>query len=187
MGRSYLACKQPVHNRGIPPDTFLDELVDWALTAPDGVFAESEGADIYSSVVQELGPWNGLLHRRAAMLEVLRVLGGYESSWDWNAGRDVTNRDSNTPCTEEAGVFQCSGDSMNFSPALKDLLLASGGDGSCASFIEVTKANHPFAIEYCARLLRLTTRHHGPAKRQEINPWLLRGAVDEFMGFLAGG
>jgi hypothetical protein len=29
------------------------------------------------------------------MLEVLRVLAGFESSWDWEAGRHVTNPTSN--------------------------------------------------------------------------------------------
>lgn len=127
--------------------------------------------------------------RRAALLEVLRVLGGFESSWDWDAGRDTTNPDSNTLCTEEAGMFQCSGNSMAFSPALKQLLLAAdaGSDGGCASFIRTTKSNHVFAIDYCARLLRIMTRHHGPVRDRFIHPWLRRDAVDEFMRFLAEG
>jgi hypothetical protein len=102
-----------------------------------------------------------------------------------NAGRDVTNPSSNTPCTEEAGIFQCSGNSMGLSPSLKDLLVATGADGSCASFIQATKTDHRFAIEYCARLIRFTTRHHGPIKNRHIHPWLRRDAVKEFMGFLA--
>ena len=184
MTRQFIACKQKVHNRGRPPDAFLDELVDWGKAAAAEVFAKNDRFDIYSSVVQALGPWRGDVHRRAVMLEVLRVLGGFESSWDWNAGRDVTNPSSNTACTEEAGIFQCSGDSMNFSPSLKNLLVAAGADGSCESFIRTTKTNHRFAIEYCARLLRFTTKHHGPIKEQHINPWLRRDAATEFMEFL---
>src|SRR5262245_496403 len=121
MARTFIACKQKVFNRGKPPDGFLNELVDWGLTAPSSIFEESDRTDIYSSVLAELGPLTGLLHRRAVMLEVLRVLGGFESSWNWNAGVDTTNPSSNTPCTEEAGIFQCSGNSMGFAPELKAL------------------------------------------------------------------
>jgi hypothetical protein len=46
------------------------------------------------------------------------------------------------------------------------------------------KSNHPFALQYCARLLRFTTDHHGPVKRKEINPWLRRDAMAELLGFL---
>jgi hypothetical protein len=122
MTRKFIACKQQVFNRGVPPDSFLNELIDWAKQAPDEIFTPNDKHDIYSNVKPELGPWQGVLHRKAVMLEVLRVLGGFESSWNWNEGRDTTNPDSNTPCSEEAGIFQCSGDSMDFDPSLKKLL-----------------------------------------------------------------
>lgn len=181
----FIATRQKVHNRGAPPEAFLAELLAWGRVADAEIFRRNEVFDIYSSIVSTLGPWRSDLHRRAAMLEALRVLAGFESSWDWNAGRDVTNPDSNTACTEEAGIFQCSGDSMGLGGHLKQLLLNAGGDGSCASFIERTKADHRFAIEYCARLLRITTRHHGPVRHRHIHPWLRRDAVDEFMRHLA--
>jgi len=185
----FVACLQKVHNRGAPPVAFLDELLAWGRSADEAIFLGNNVFDIYSSVVNALGPWRSDAHRRAALLEVLRVLGGFESSWDWEAGRDTTNPDSNTLCTEEAGMFQCSGNSMAFSPALKQLLLAAdaGSDGGCASFIRTTKSNHAFAIDYCARLLRITTRHHGPVRDGFIHSWLRRDAVDEFMRFLAEG
>ena len=88
MSRSFVACKQKVYNRGKPPDSFLDELIDWGRAAPDEVFDRNPNADVYSLVVGNLGPWRDLKHRRAAMLEVLRVLGDFESSWNWNEGRD---------------------------------------------------------------------------------------------------
>ena len=185
MTLQFIACKQKVHNRGRAPDTFLDELVNWGRTAPDDIFEKNDKFDIYSSIVQQLGPWQGAVHRRAAMLEALRVLGGFESSWNWQAGRDTTNASSNTPCTEEAGIFQCSGNSMGFGPSLKEALLRAGGDGSCASFITVSKSDHGFALEYCARLIRFTTKHHGPIKNRHINPWLRRDAVQEFLNHLA--
>ena len=186
MARTFVACKKKVFNRGKPPDSFLNELIDWARQAPDEVFVKNLNHDIYTNVRPELGPYSDLLHRKAVMCEALRVLGGFESSWDFNAGRDTTNPSSNTPCTEEAGIFQCSGNSMNFHASLKGLLReASGGDTECETFIAVTKANHQFAFEYCARLLRFTVNHHGPVKRKEINAFLRRDAVAEFQGFLS--
>lgn len=185
MSRKFVACKSAVHDRETPPDSFLNELIDWAIDAPDEIFQPNQGHDIYSSVVADLGPWKSLTHRKAAMLEVLRVLGGYESSWRWNEGVDVTNPDSNTPCTEEAGIFQCSGNSMSFDDSLKNLLMQAAGKTDCETFKAETKSNHKFAIDYCARLLRFTVNHHGPVKRQEINRWLRRDAVAEFEGFLS--
>lgn len=185
----FVACRQKVHNRGAPPMAFLEELMSWGRAADEAIFRRNDVFDIYSSVVNELGPWRDNAHRRAALLEVLRVLGGFESSWRWDEGRDITNASSATPCTEEAGIFQCSGNSMEFSTSLKQLLLDADaqGAGSCESFIRTTKSNHSFAIEYCARLLRKTTRHHGPIKRGLIHPWLRRDAVDEFAQFVAEG
>lgn len=185
MTLQFVACKEKVSNRGRAPDAFLTELVVWGKTAPNEVFAKNDKVDIYSSVLQQLGPWQEDRHRRAVMLEVLRVLAGFESSWDWNAGIDTTNPTSNTPCTEETGIFQCSGNSMTIDPTLKALLITAGADGSCASFIATTKQNHVFALEYCARLLRFTTKHHGPIKGMHIHPWLRRDAVQEFQTFLA--
>ena len=185
MARQFIACKQQVFNRGRPPESFLNELTDWALRAPLEIFTRNDRFDVYSSVVSQLGPWQGDVHRRAVMLEVLRVLGGFESSWTWTEGVDVNNPTSNTPCTEEAGIFQCSGNSMSFSPTLKALLVATGSNGTCESFITTTKTDHVFAIEYCARLLRFTTKHHGPIKGGHFHEWLRRDAVLEFQGFLA--
>ncbi len=185
MTRVFQATKRKVHNRGAPPDAFLNELVDWGTSAPDSVFAQNDKFDIYSSIAPELGPWSSLLHRKAAMLEALRVLAGFESAWNWNFGVDTTNPTSNTPCTEEAGAFQCSGNSMDLSPELKQLLVDSAGASTCEVFIVHTKSNHRFATDYCARLIRLTTNHHGPIKHKHINPWLRRDAVQEFSQFLA--
>lgn len=181
----FVACRQKIHNRGVPPLAFLSELIEWGKTADSEIFQRNEAFDVYSSVVSKLGPWRGDLHRRAVMLEVLRVLAGFESSWKWDEGRDITNPNSNTPCTEEAGIFQCSGNSMEYSPQLKQLLLDAGGNGTCGSFITMTKSDHQFALEYCARLLRITTKHHGPLKNQHIHPWLRKDAVDEILILLS--
>lgn len=31
MSRTFVACKSAVHNRGMPPESFLNEIVDWAI------------------------------------------------------------------------------------------------------------------------------------------------------------
>jgi hypothetical protein len=186
MARIFVACIKKVFNRGVPPESFLKELIDWARQAPDEIFEKNAIHDIYSNVKSELGPFSDLLHRKAVMLEVLRVLGGFESSWNFKEGVDTTNPTSNTPCTEEAGIFQCSGNAMEFDSSLENLLRkASGGKTDCETFIAVTKENHHFAFEFCARLLRFTVNHHGPVKHKKINPFLRRDAVSEFQGFLS--
>jgi len=185
LSRHFVACKEKVFNRGKAPDSFLNELIDWAKQTPDEIFERNQNHDVYSNVAADLGPFSDLLQRKAVMLEVLRVLGGFESSWKFRAGVDVTNPTSNTPCTEEAGIFQCSGNAMEFDDSLKELLSrTTGGDSSCKKFITTTKENHQFAFEFCARLLRFTVNHHGPVKRKEINPFLRRDAVAEFRRFL---
>lgn len=184
MPKEFKACTQAVHDRRPIPESFLLELIVWGKDAPDEIFLPNQNTDIYSSVFAKLGPWEGLLHRKAAMLEVLRVLGGFESSWNWNQGRDTRNSDSNTPCTEEAGIFQCSGDSMHHDASLRTLLLQATGKTDCDTFREESKSNHRFAIEYCARLLRFTVRHHGPIRDGDIHRWLRQDAVAEFEAFL---
>jgi hypothetical protein len=184
LSMKYVATKQHVFNRGVAPDDFLDQLVAWGKQAPDEIFAPNAVSDIYSSVRNTLGPWRDLKHRRAAMLEVMRVLAGFESSWDWNEGPDENNPTSVTPETMEAGAWQVSANSMNFGQELKDLVLRHVGTPGGKEFQTAMKANHPLAMEYVARLLRRTTQHHGPVRDHEIDPWLRRDAVEEFEGLL---
>ena len=181
---SYAATKQRVLNRGVPPDAFLDELVAWGKDAPDEIFEPNDATDVYSSVSAELGPWDDVAHRRAVMLEVMRVLAGFESSWKWNEGRDTNNPSSITANTTEAGAWQVSADSMNFGQELKDLVKDQVGTLEGNAFQKAMKENHPLAMEYIARLLRRTTRHNGPVARGEINEWLRRDAVAEFQDLL---
>jgi hypothetical protein len=181
---TYQALKAKVKNRGRAPDSFLDELIAWGKDAPDDIFVPNAVYDIYSSVRPALGPWRDNLHRRAVMLEVMRVLAGFESSWDWNAGRDVSNPTSNTPTTTEAGAWQVSANSMNFGSELKDLVVAHAGSADGETFQAAMKSDHPLAMEYIARLLRRTVNHNGPVKRHEIDEWLSKDAVQEILGHL---
>jgi hypothetical protein len=181
---NYTATKQHVANRGVPPNDFLDQLVAWGKGAPDEIFVPNAFSDIYSSVFNTLGPWQQPPHRRAVMLEVMRVLAGFESSWNWNEGVDTTNASSNTPDTMEAGAWQVSANSMNFGQELKDLVLANAGTLDGTAFQKAMKQNHPLAMEYIARLLRRTTHHNGPVLRHEIDPWLRQNAVAEFQALM---
>jgi len=67
---------------------------------------------------------------------------------------------------------------------LKELFRSISNITDCKTFISTSKENHTFAIEYCARLLRFTTKHHGPIKRKELHKWLNKDAVLEFKNFL---
>jgi hypothetical protein len=181
---AFQAAKQRVLNRGVPPDSFLNELIAWGRAAPDDIFVPNPHADIYANVVAVLGPWQGSRHRRAVMAEVMRVLAGFESSWDWNAGVDTTNPTSTTPDTIEAGAWQVSANSMTFGQELKDLVLSKVGSLDGDKFQQAMKQDHQLAMEYVARLLRRTVNHHGPVKRHEIDAWLRRDAVMEFQALL---
>jgi hypothetical protein len=137
----------------------------WGRSATDDIFAPNSHTDIYSNVLGVLGPWEDLGHRRAVMLEVMRVLAGFESSWDWNAGVDVTNPTSTTPDTIEADAWQVSANSMGFGEELKSLVLTKIGSLNGNDFQQAMKLN-------------------GPVKRHEIDPWLRKDAVMEFWDLL---
>jgi hypothetical protein len=73
---------------------------------------------------------------------------------------------------------------MHFGQELKELVQTEVGTLDGNDFQKAMKENHSLAMEYVARLLRRTTRHHGPVSRHEIDPWLRWDAVDEFEGLL---
>ena len=179
---AYNATKKDVSSMGAPPDAFLDELVAWGKTAAAEIFAPNSSTDIYSNVYGKLGPWKkDPNHRRAVMLEVMRVLAGLESSWDWNHG---PNGQHKTEAENEAGAWQVSADSMEFGQELKDLAKARAGSLDAVDFQKFIKKDHTFAMEYIARLLRRTVDHNGPVRRHEIDRWLRKDAVEEFLSLL---
>lgn len=171
-----------VLNRGIPPESFIAELIAWGKSEDKSIFAPNDNpVDIYSLVVGTLGPWEGPLHRRAAMLEVMRVHAGFESSWNWKEGVDKSNRTSMGNITgEETGIFQVSWDSTQIEgKAMLPFARASGIEVP-SNFIAEMKANHTLALRYYARLVRVSIAWAGPLKRREVLPWLSRDAVKEF-------
>lgn len=196
---NFNAAKKSVLNRGQPPDAFLTEMVEWAKKAPDEIFAPNALNDIYSKVKPELGPYPDLIYRKAVMLEVMRVLAGFESSWNWKEGVDTSRLGGDTPENSEAGAWQVSYDARRLSLELMELLKAKG-IASGVEFQRQTKFDHPFAMEFVARLMRYNTKHNGPlykgserdairaslrGSEHSIYPWLSRASVDEFKALLA--
>lgn len=193
--------KAKVLNRGIAPDAFLTEMVEWAKSAPNDIFdrtATVGSADIYNKVFAELGPYEDITHRKAVMLEVMRVLAGFESSWDWTEGVDTSRAGSDTPENSEAGAWQVSYDARKLGVSVSAILLSEKiSDG--ITFQRKMKFDHPLAMEFVASLMRINTKHNGPlykgaerniirkslrGEEHSIFPWLKKESVDEFRGLL---
>lgn len=185
---SFHYCFAPVANRGTPPAAFLEQLLTWGRTAPDDIFAPNASSqDIYSLITPALGHSDDMTMRRATMLEVLRVLAGFESSWNWNEGVDITNLASMRNIQgRETGIFQVSFDSLGFDP---DALVAcvtrhTVERPDVLTFLGAMKQNHTLAMEYCARLLRVSSKWDGPIERGDVRRVVNRFARDEFYELL---
>lgn len=203
---NFLASRSHIPNRGRAPVEFLQELVAWGKTAPGEIFEPNKvPLEAYTVLRPHLGTpdgrdrsgapvfvWDSLLHRRAAMLELMRVHAGLESSWNWNEGVDRSNRTSMANVTgQETGIFQVSYDSTHLdSTEGKDIMAGflklKGVDGP-DEFIPRMKADHAFALEYYARLVRVSIRWAGPLLRpvkDSVYPSLSRDSMREFAELL---
>ncbi len=119
------------------------------------------------------------------MLELMRVHAGFESSWKWNEGVDVTNHASMTHLEgQETGIFQVSFDSTHLGTSINQFAI-SKGIGTVGSFIPEMKSNHPLALEYYARLVRINIKWAGPLIRHEVDPWLSKASVSQFQELLS--
>ena len=187
----FTASKSVVTDRGLPPDSFLLALVAWARSAPDEIFAPNDTpADIFTLIRPKLGnadgKWDNLLHRKAAMLEAMRVHAGYESSWNWNEGVDVTNHTSMAHIEgQETGIFQVSWDSTRLGQPVRDFASVRGILADIPAFIARMKSDHPLALEYYARLVRVNIRWAGPLLHGHILKDLQPDAVEEFKALLS--
>lgn len=204
VSRVYKACKAEVSNRGRPPDTFLDELIDFLRAAPDEISALNDvPLDIFAAIKPSLATrqggdssggiifkWDSLLHRKAGLAEVMRVHAGLESSWKWGEGVDRTNKRSMAnKVGQETGIFQVSFDSLNLGQGVLKPFAKERGIDTVDNFILKMKSDHALALEYYARLARVSIRWAGPLLRQRgpdsVYPFLSRAAVAEFQSFLA--
>lgn len=198
----FIATRRNVEDQGRPPESFLTELVEWGRSAPEDIFAprpdpKPPGADVYNRLLPFLGDrldkdsfvWRSPLHRRAAMLELMRVHGGFESGWNWNEKVDTTNPRSVANKTgQETGLWQVSFDSEHLDAGGMDQFCRDNGIDTVDAFIAKMKLDHKLAMEYYARLMRYSYLWAGPVKRHTgdtIDPWLSRAAVTEFEALLS--
>lgn len=184
MSRQYHECLHPVPGHGSAPVEFLDTLIDVIKSFPDEVFAPNSHSDIYGVLAPVLGPWTGLIHRRAAMCDALRCIGGFESGWRWTEGADTT-AGPETPEEEETGIFQVSFNSVGFNSSLRDCVQQYCDSVHPGPFIANMKSNPKFAVEYATRLLRFNTKWDGPINRRWVSKAVWKPAVAEFQTFLA--
>lgn len=205
MNRIFKACKAEVSNRGNPPDAFLNELIDFLRTAPAEIYAPNDvPVDIFTVIKPHLATlvgsdemsgrpvytWDNLLHRKASLCEAMRVHAGLESSWKWGEGVDRTNKRSMAnKKSAETGIFQVSFDSLNNGQGVLKPFAKERGIDTVDNFISKMKSDHALALEYYARLARVSIRWAGPLLRQSgpdsVYPFLSRAAVAEFQSFLA--
>lgn len=85
---------------------------------------------------------------------------------------------------QETGIFQVSFDSTGIADGAMKPFVFDRGIATPQTFIPAMKSNHPLALEYYARLVRVNVKWAGPIARGEINPWLSRDAMAEFEGLI---
>ena len=183
------ATKAKVKNRGSAPDSVLKEFVEWMRVAPDDISAPRKninpgGADpdVFAQILYPMfGPWENLIHRKAAFLELMRVHAGFESSWNWKEGVDTTNWTSMTHKEgQETGLFQVSFDSTRIHDHYMLPFAEAHGVGTADTFIPAMKKDHPLCMEYYCRLVRVNFRWAGPLLRHEVEQYMHKDAVEEF-------
>lgn len=173
------------HGHGKPPLAFLILETKWGKTEEESVFAQNDhlgDKDIYNVVYKKLGPYPSAIYRRAVMLEVMRVLAGDESDWNWREGRDTT-AGPQTPDQMEAGCFQVSYDSRHLGADLQAYLTLRGIT-SAEQFRQAIMDDPIFDMAYTARLLRDSTRWDGPLNRQWVTDQVRPECVNEFVAAL---
>ena len=185
---SVSACLGKIANRGAPKLAVVKDIIEAVRETPESVFAVNNAADIYGSVANEMGPYRSLKHRAAVMAQVMIVQSGFESSWKYGEARDLSA--SNTAaCTEEAGLYQTSGNMNTFNATAKSVLIPFQAkyckSTTCDEFRRCTKEPvKAFTHGHFMRAARITTRHWGPMVRKEINPWLKRECVKQIEALL---
>jgi len=208
----YAATFHLIDDRGRPPISFLNQLVTWgrkALKDSPEIFAPNHVAlDAYAAIKSRLAThkgddmsdtpvymWESLLHRAGAMLELMRVHAGRESSWKPKEGVDKTNKTSiSNKVGEEAGIFQVSYnstwlDSVEGKDIMGAFIKARGIDTVEKFIAEMKKPEDGMDLEfeYYARLVRVSIAWAGPLLRHgsdSVYPYLSRDSMREFMSFL---
>lgn len=186
---SYQFAISVVYNRGAPPVAFIDELVLWAKFAGDDVFMPNDSNDIYAKYAPVLGPWTSLPQRKAGMMEMLRVLAGYEVA---GHGRPEPTRIILITARQQPrrGSSRCRRTRWPLA-TLKTRLFAFWQHRS-GRFYPGDETDTFFALDYAARLLRLTINANGPVLHDDLasgdkkylHHWLSPSAMNEFMALI---
>lgn len=173
-------------NHGPTPVSFLQDLLLWAETAPDEIFApNNEPSDAFNLLVP-VGGWQSLAHRKATLLDAAVIHAGYESDWNWHEGVDVTNRTSMANKTgQETGPWEVSFDSENIHHAAMLPFAQSHDIANVDAFIPAMKTNKPLSCEYYFRLLRVSTAWAGPWNKGWVAAHISSEAVAEWQALLA--
>lgn len=184
------SCYRSIPNQGKIKPEVLNNIIDFVRSAPDEVFEKNNEQDLYWLLSKSMGPITTLKQRRAVMADTQIVLGALESSWRYGIGIDPATSTSK-PCDEwEAGMFQCSSNTLaNFGKGkLTALFKAACGNymslGTCKAFQKCTKEEPAFAHSYVALLLRYTTRHHGPLLRGNVAKYMSKSCQNEIEAIL---
>lgn len=178
---SVSACLYKVYNRGTIPLSMVQDVVAALRETPESVFATNNNFDIYSSVSDKLGPYTSLKNRAAVLGNVMLVESGFESTWKYDAGRDMSAKNTSA-CSAEAGLYQTSGNMNTFNNDAASVLVPFQAkyckSTTCDEFQRCTKEPvKSFVHGHFIRASRITVRHWGPILRKEINPWLKKECV----------
>ena len=175
------ACLYRVPNRGTIPFAMVQDVIAALRETPESVFAPNANFDIYSSVIDKLGPYTTLANRAAVMGNVMLVEAAFESTWNYKEGRDQSASNTSA-CTEEAGLYQTSGNMNTFNAEAQAVLIpyqkSKCLSTTCEEFKRCTKEPvKSFVHGHFIRASRITVKHWGPILRKEINPYLKKECV----------
>jgi hypothetical protein len=196
--------KTKVANRGIAPDSFLTELIAWAKNAgpASDIFAPNTvPVDIFTMIKAHLATPAGkdpsgtpYITGTASSIARRPSAKSCASTPAWKAhGAGIAASTARTPpaCAnirgQETGIFQVSFDSLDLGRGAMMPFAKAHGIDRVEEFIPAMKRDHQLALEYYARLVRVSVRWAGPIIRQTLDciyPSLSRSAVAAFQRLL---
>lgn len=190
---TYNATLKEIPGHGRPPTQFLDQVVAWGRGCRTEVVAINTQPDDVFGWLHQVFPWQGqppeklwLQSRVASLMELMRVHAAWESDWNWHEGVDVTNmRSEANAAAREAGIFEVSFDSTALKNSAMLPFAKANGLTSPELFQTAMKSNPRLALEYYARLVRVSYRWAGPLlDPAKVRAQLSVPAYFEFLAFI---
>jgi len=192
-------------NKRGPTDNFLTPLFNFVHSqcdSNDAIFgSNNHPLDSFSHLRTELGISSASTrkYRCAALFELIRTSGAFESDYNWKEGRDVSASNYDL-YTQEAGLFQTSPNSHYDSVSgtwhkyLNELVAKHGvgqvrkGSPENAKWNALMKnmEKKSVIIEHYAFMLRHNYKHYGPVidKVNRVGVNLNRSCIKEVEGML---